>query len=222
MGSITRSFANNIGSSGILTASAVTNATVEDVTSFDNAVVSATLVLLSTQTASSSATISFTTGLDSTYDAYEFHFINIHPSIDNTAFTFNASTDSGSNYNVTKTTAFFRAYHGDSGGDYTALSYETSNDLAQSTSFQQLIFALGTDNDEAGSGVLQIFNPSSTTYVKHFIARSAGNIYAFDEADDQYCAGYFNTTSAINAIRFQMSSGNIDDGIIKLYGVKKS
>ena len=138
MGSITRSFANNIGSSGILTASAVTNTTVEDVTSFDNAASSATLVLLSTQTASASATISFTTGLDSTYDEYIFKFINIHPATDNVKFEFNMSTDSGSNYNVTKTTTFFRAYH-DEAGTSTSLSYNTSADLAQSTSYQSLI-----------------------------------------------------------------------------------
>jgi hypothetical protein len=124
MGSITRSFANNIGSSGILTASAVTNTTVEDVTSFDNAVVDATLVLLSTQTASASANISFTTGLDSTYDEYIFKFINIHPATDNVIFNLIKSTDSGSNYNVTKTTTFLDAIimkqiH------YTALSYDT-------------------------------------------------------------------------------------------------
>jgi hypothetical protein len=109
MGSITRSFANNIGSSGILTASAVTNTTVEDVTSFDNAASSATLVLLSTQTASASANISFTTGLDSTYDEYIFKFINIHPVNDDVLFQFNLSTDGGSNYNVTKTTTLFYA-----------------------------------------------------------------------------------------------------------------
>jgi hypothetical protein len=222
MGTITRSLSNNITTGGVILPAGITNASVADVTSFANAS-GGTLILLSTQTASASATISFTTGLDSTYDEYIFKFINIHPATDNVKFQFNGSTDSGSNYNVTKTTTFFRAYHGDSGGsDYTSLNYETSNDLAQSTGFQDLITALGTDNDEAGSGVLQIFNPSSTTYVKHFIARNCANIFAFDESDDQYCAGYFNTTSAINAIQFKMSSGNIDDGIIKLYGVKKS
>ena len=125
MGSITRSFANNIGSSGILTASAVTNTTVEDVTSFDNAASPATLVLLSTQTASASANISFTTGLDSTYDEYIFKFINIHPATDNVEFQFNMSTDSGSNYNVTKTTTAFRAFHNEA-DDSTGLAYLTS------------------------------------------------------------------------------------------------
>jgi len=220
MGSITRSFANNIGSSGILLASAVNNATVEDVTSFSSAASPATLVLISTQTASSSATISFTSGLDSTYDEYIFKFINIHPSVDGSNFLFNMSTDSGSNYNVTKTTTAFYAYHfeNDSG---TSLTYDGGQDLAQSTDFQRLASSLGTDNDQCFGGYLQIFSPSSTTYVKHFISNGEINSHE-DLSINFYFAGYGNTTSAVNAIRFQMSSGNIDDGIIKLYGVKKS
>ena len=219
MGSITRSFANNIGSSGILTASAVTNATVEDVTSFDNAAAPATLVLLSTQTASSSATISFTTGLDSTYDEYIFKFINIHPSVDDGRFEFNLSTDSGSNYNVTKTTTYFYSYHTE-GDTVAALEYDTAGDLAQSTGFQRIQF-VGNDNDQNLSGTLSLFNPSSTTYVKHFLL-TANTTSANDTSNNVFSAGYGNTTSAVNAVRFQFSSGNIDDGIIKLYGVKKS
>ena len=219
MGSITRSFANNIGSSGILTASAVTNATVEDVTSFDNVTGAGTLVLLSTQTASSSANISFTTGLDSTYEEYQFHFINMHPQTDSVDFQFNLSTDSGSNYNVTKTTTFFQALHTEA--DVTLLEYQVDNDLAQSTAFQNICDNLGNDTDECISGVLTLFNPSSTTYVKHFIIRS-NQVHKDSASFDTNVAGYANTTSAINAIQFKMSSGNIDDGIIKLYGVKKS
>ena len=220
MGSITRSFANNIGSSGILTASAVTNATVEDVTSFDNAASDATLVLLSTQTASASANISFTTGLDSTYDEYVFKFINIHPATDTVNLQFNGSTDSGSNYNVTKTTTFFYTGH-DEADSQTFLNYEGALDLAQSTSFQPISDVIGNANDKSASGTLTLFNPSSTTYVKHFIATT--NVLSHNDKNiNSYVAGYFNTTTAINAIRFQMSSGNMDDGIIKLYGVKKS
>ena len=218
MGSITRSFANNIGSSGILTASAVTNATVEDVTSFDNAS-AGTLILLSTQTASNSATISFTTGLDSTYDMYEFHFIDIHPRTDNVNFTFNMSTDSGSNYNVTKTTTFFRAIHAENDAS-TQLAYDAGFDLAQSTAFQPLAQNIGSDADQNMAGTLQLFNPSSTTYVKHFISNTSMVEYT-DYEFELFVAGYGNTTSAVNAVRFQMSSGNFD-GTIKLYGVKKS
>jgi hypothetical protein len=220
MGTITRSFANNLTTGGVLKADAFNNASLNNVTALNAAVATGGMVLLSSQTASASASISFTTGIDSTYKEYQFYFINIHPATDNTSFQFNMSTDGGSNYNVTKTTTFFRAYHGDQPPEYETLTYETGQDLAQSTAFQNLIFALGNDNDEAGSGVLKIFNPSSTTYVKHFISRGVANIFAFDESDDQYCAGYGNTTSAVNAVRFQMSSGNIDDGTILMYGIK--
>jgi hypothetical protein len=220
MGTITRSFANNLTTGGVLKAGAFNDASLNNVTALNAAIATGGMVLLSSQTASASASISFTTGIDSTYKEYQFYFINIHPATDNTSFQFNMSTDGGSNYNVTKTTTFFRAYHGDQPPEYETLTYETGQDLAQSTAFQNLIFALGNDNDEAGSGVLKIFNPSSTTYVKHFISRGVANIFAFDESDDQYCAGYGNTTSAVNAVRFQMSSGNIDDGTILMYGIK--
>jgi hypothetical protein len=222
MGSITRSFANNIGSSGILTASAVTNATVEDVTSFDNAASTATSVLLSTQTASSSATISFTTGLDSTYDAYEIKVINARPATDDTFLQFNLSTDSGANYNVTKTTTLFTTYHKEDDTD-NVFAYNATNDLAQSTAFQSIgnSTGLGSGADENQCIILQLFNPSSTTYIKHFIVTS--QYYSADNYSvNSYVAGYANTTSAINAIQFKMASGNIADGIFKLYGVKKS
>ena len=219
MGSITRSLSNNITTGGVILPAGITNASVSAVTSFANAS-GGTLILLSTQTASNSATISFTTGLDSTYDEYIFKFINIHPATDNVDFEFNMSTDSGSNYNVTKTTTAFHAVHEEASVG-TSLTYLTGEDLAQSTSFQNINFQLGNDNDQNVSGYLQLFNPSSTTYVKHFICVSNLTGYT-DYVFNNYIAGYGNTTSAVNAIRFQMSSGNIDDGIIKLYGVRKS
>ena len=219
MGSITRGLSNNITTGGVILPAGITNSSVSAVTSFANAS-GGTLILLSTQTASASATISFTTGLDSTYDEYIFKFINIHPSVDEASLMVNFSTDSGSNYNVTKTTTRFYAYH-DEADTGTLLSYLSAADLAQSTAFQEFIRGIGSDNDQMGVGELTLFNPSSTTYVKHFIGRSS-TAQASNYAEDDYVAGYCNTTSAINAIRFQMSSGNIDDGIIKLYGVKKS
>jgi hypothetical protein len=176
-------------------------------------------MLLSTQTASNSATISFTTGLDSTYDAYEFHFIDIHPRTDDINFQFNLSTDAGSNYNVTKTTTLFRAIHQEVDTD-TQLAYRSADDLAQSTSFQTLMDLLGNGADENGAGVLQLFNPSSTTYVKHFIS-NVNSYYSGDYTFNYYVAGYGSTTSAVNAVQFKMASGNFD-GTIKLYGVKKS
>jgi hypothetical protein len=218
MGSITRGLSNNITTGGVILPAGITNASVADVTSFANAS-AGTLILLSTQTASASANISFTTGLDSTYDEYIFKFINIHPSVDEGRFEFNLSTDSGSNYNVTKTTAFFYSYHNE-GDTSAALSYDPEGDLAQSTGFQRIQF-VGNDNDQNLGGTLTLFNPSSTTYVKHFLL-TANTISSADISINQFICGYGNTTSAINAVRFQFSSGNIDDGIIKLYGVKKS
>jgi len=220
MGTITRSLSNNITTGGVILPAGITNASVSAVTSFANAAAAGTLTLLSTQTASNSASLSFTTGLDSTYDAYEFKFINIQPVTDNATFQFNMSTDSGSNYNVTKTTTAFRAIH-DEADTSTQLAYRTDFDLAQSTAYQYLIEAVGSGADECAGGTLQLFNPSSTTYVKHFISNFNG-YYGENYSFNYYVAGYGNTTSAINAIRFNFDSGNIDDGIIKLYGVKKS
>jgi hypothetical protein len=218
MGSITRGLSNNITTGGVILPAGITNASVSAVTSFANAS-GGTLILLSTQTASNSATISFTTGLDSTYDEYQFKFIDINPATDDAVFTFNMSTDAGSNYNVTKTTTFFRAFHLEDGSN-AGVGYETAKDLAQSTAFQELTTTIGNGADESSSGTLTLFNPSSTTYVKHFISNcnsyNAGNVSVND-----YSAGYGNTTSAVNAVRFQMSTGNFD-GIIKLYGLKKS
>ncbi len=177
------------------------------------------LTLLQTQTASSSSTISFTSNIDSTYDAYIFKFYNIHGATDQASFSFNGSIDSGSNYNTTKTTTFFRAFHTEN--DSTAnLSYSTGRDLAQSTDFQILGYNLNNDDDANHSGSLQLFNPSSTTFVKHFIC-SMSTIYRSGEpgAYNTYVAGYMNTTSAVDAVQFKMSSGNIDSGVIKLYGI---
>ena len=186
---------------------------------------SASQVLIKEQTASSSASISFVDGsggvvLDSTYPIYKFEFINIHPATDAQAFTFNLSTDSGSNYNVTKTSAFFQTFHTE-GGASGSVSYEGSYDLAQSTSDQQLIYQLGNDNDQCVSGHLFLFNPSSTTFKKHFLGRCSSSYYTDANHTGNY-GGYGNTTSAIDGVRFKMSSGNIDSGTIKLYGIKDS
>ena len=183
----------------------------------DAAVPTGKMTLLSTQTASASATISFTSGIDSTYDSYVFKFINIHPATDNVAFQFNLSVDTGSNYNVTKTTTVFRARH-DEADSQADLLYVTGDDLAQSTGFQSILKGLGNDNDECGNGTLTLFNPSSTVFVKHFIA-SAPFSHKDPAARSLFTAGYGNTTSAVDAVQFSMSSGNIDSGIIKLYGI---
>jgi hypothetical protein len=183
------------------------------------------LTHIKTLTASSSSTLSFVDGssdvvLDSTYPIYLFKFINIHPATNNVTFDFQGSTNTGSAYGVTMTTTSFEAYH-DEGDSATTLGYSAASDLAQSTGFQDLTGGIGNGNDESGSGQIFLFNPSSTTFVKHFI--STGQFYYSDDYTIQrFNAGYFNTTSAIDAIQFKMSSGNIDAGTIKLYGIKDS
>ena len=175
--------------------------------------------LLQTQTASSSATIAFTSNIDSTYDVYMFKFYDIHAQNDSPSsndFSFNGSTDSGSNYNVTKTTTSFFGQHSEA--DSTDLRYEGSLDLAQGTGFQPLTNYQGNDNDQASSGEMFLFNPSSTTFVKHFLTKT-NNVTASDFSVNLFIGGYFNTTSAINAIQFKFTSGNIDSGVIKLYGI---
>jgi hypothetical protein len=217
MGSITRSFANNITTSGVLLPASLTNNSIANVTAYNAAIATGGMKLISSQTASASASISFTTGIDSTYKEYQFYFINIHPANDGAIFQFNLSTDGGSNYNVTKTTTAFRSIHNEADTD-TSLGYRVDQDLAQSTAFQVLHLNLGFDNDQQASGSMQLFNPSSTTYVKHFISRVQS--YSSDDYSQEfYVAGYGNTTSAINAVQFKMSSGNIDDGTILMYGI---
>ena len=215
MGAIDRSAANNITTSGVFTSSAIDNSSVTGITVLANA--SDGITLISSQTASNSATVSFTTGITSTYKAYRFVFKDIHPYTDGANFQFNLSSDAGSNYNVTKTTTDFRAYHGE-GGSPAVLSYDISQDLAQSTAFQNIAESVGNDADQSCGGILTLFNPSSTTYVKHFISRF-GIGHSSDLAMDYYMAGYGNTTSACNAVRFQMNTGNFD-GTIYLYGIK--
>ena len=175
------------------------------------------LNLISTQTASSSSTISFTSGIDSTYDEYVFKFYDIHPATNNQDIQFNGSVDGGSNYNVTKTSTTFQAQH-DEADSEALLQYNTDRDLAQSTSAQRFSLQIGNANDECVAGTLHIFSPSNTTFVKHYIARVNG-YNGSNYSQDFYTAGYMNTTSAVNAIQFSFQSGNIDSGVIKLYGV---
>nr|BAR15773.1 hypothetical protein [uncultured Mediterranean phage uvMED] len=180
---------------------------------------------IKTLTASSSSTLSFVDGssdvvLDSTYPIYVFKFINIHPATDSTHFQFNMSVDGGSNYNVTKTSTMFRAWHKEDDSAY-ALAYDAGYDLAQSTAFQPLAQEVSNDNDNDCVGTLTIYNPSSTTFVKHFIS-TLNMVNAEPITMIMYGAGYGNTTSAVDAIRFKMSSGDIDSGKIKLYGIKDS
>ena len=189
------------------------------------------LVLIKTLTASSDGTLSFVNGssdvvLDSTYRTYIFKFINIHPSA-SSELSFNGSDDTSSHsYDISKTTTAFYTFHReDDGGSSPAVNYVTSADLANATGFQvfQPAAQIGTDNDECMCGEMWLFNPSSTTYVKHFLST---NVHPTNDSnpvmEQNFIAGYFNTTAAITAIQFKMGSGNIDSGTFKLYGIKDS
>lgn len=199
------------------------NQSLSSITALPSAIPTGKLKLISSQTASNSVSISFTSGLNSTYKVYKFVFVDIHPRTDNVYFTFNLSTDGGSNYNVTKTTTAFTTFHYEN-DSYTNLYYNTNADLAQSTLDQWLNpEQLGNGSDESLSGSMSLFNPASTTYVKHFISNiNEGNSdNSGGYQTNGYIAGYGNTTSAINAVRFQMSSGNFD-GTIYLYAIDNS
>lgn len=193
------------------------NNSLSAITSLPASISGGGMTLISEQTASSSASISFTSGIDSTYDSYVFKFINLHPQNDGRNFKFQFSTDGGSTYTVNMTTTFFNAIHSEDDTSYAQLQYETALDVAQSYP-ADLIGAVGFDNDENLCGTFQLFNPSSTTFVKHFISRISSS-HDFPMANDNFVGGYANTTSAINGIKFNFSTGNIDSGVIKLYGI---
>ncbi len=202
------------------------------ITSLPSGVSGSSLVLLETQTASSSGTIDFTSNIDSTYKEYIFKIINAHPATDNVTFKFQADTGTNTNYNQTITSTHFRAQHTENDVS-TSLSYLTSSDQAQGTSDETLANSIGNDNDQGISGTLHIFDPdndqgisgtlhifdpSNTTFVKHFISNFQSIAHS-DTSNNEYHAGYFNTTTAITRVRFKFSSGNIDSGTFKLYGV---
>ena len=196
------------------------NRSILNVTALDS-IASGGMNLITTNTISSGvSSSSFTSNIDSTYDTYLFKFINMHPATDDVFFQVNFR-DGSSAFDATKTTTTFGAYHGEGGGG-ASVFYDTSDDLAQSTNYQNLVVdSIGNGNDESLSGVMYLFSPSSTTFVKHFIART--NIYHDgDYTFDNYIAGYCNVTAAIDGVDFQFNSGNIDSGVIKMYGLSKS
>jgi len=175
------------------------------------------MTLLSTQTASESATISFTSGIDDTYDEYVFKFYDIHPATDDTDLTFQVDVGTGTSYAQTITSTAFQAFHGEDGNNG-ALGYKANRDQAQGTAFQPICQDIGNGNDESMSGYLHLFSPSSSTFVKHFIGLGT-NVYSGDASIQIYSAGYINTTTALTRVQFKMDSGNIDSGVIKLYGI---
>ena len=174
--------------------------------------------LISTQTASSSSTISFTSGIDSTYDEYVFKFYNIHPATNNADLRFQGNAAGGSGFDETITNTVFFAQHAED-ASYAAVAYSTGRDQAQSTDFADLSMSITNDNDGCAAGYLHLFNPSSTTFITHFISNTNTIMSGTGYSTNMYTAGYFNTTSAIDEIQFKMSSGNIDAGTITLYGI---
>ena len=185
------------------------------ITSLPSGVSGSSLVLLSEQTASSSATIDFTSDIDSTYKEYIFKYINIHPATQSN-FSFQVDTGTNTNYNQTITSNSYYAEHSE--GDSSSLSYFDATDQGQGTAFQMISHNPGTDNDSNSNGVLHLFDPSNTTFVKHFIGDSnCTNGSATSHRN--FVAGYVNTTTALTRVRFKFASGNIDSGTIKMYGV---
>ncbi len=192
------------------------NNSLANITALPSSISGGAMTLLATQTASSSATIDFTSNIDSTYDVYCFKFINCHPATDNAEFQVNFR-DGGSSFDATKTTTYFRSFHNEGDTD-TGVSYNTNHDLAQGTGHATLGEDIGNGNDEGLSGILTLYNPSSTTFVKHFISRLQ-TYNGSDYSVDCFVGGYANVTSAIDGVQFKFSSGNIDSGVIKLYGI---
>ena len=192
------------------------NNSLSAITALPASISGGSLNLISTQTASSSSALSFTSGIDSTYKEYIFKIINCHPSA-NSYFAFNMSADGGSNYNVTKSSNFFYAIHYENDATI-QVDYDENQDIHQGTGIAHLSAYSGTGTDESVSGFLHLYQPSSDTFVKHFISRIVG-VTNNPAAMDNFTGGYANTTSAVNAVQFSFSSGNIDSGVIKLYGV---
>ena len=192
------------------------NRAVKDATAVGSITGLGNLVFISRSTASSSATVNITSGIDSTYKEYIFIFNNIHPATDGTHFNFQATTN-GSDFNVTTTSTTFEAYNNETSGA-TSLYYDSNKDHAQDTGYINLVDNIGSDNDQSVSGFLHLFDPSNTTFAKHFLftsQRSSSN----DFSANDFTAGYFNTTTAITGLSFKYESGNIDSGTIDMYGV---
>jgi len=195
------------------------NNSISSVTALDS-IASGDINLITTNTISSGvSSSSFTSNIDSTYDTYLFKFINIHQSQGSFASFDVGFRDGGSDYDAVKTTSKFEVYHTEA--DSTSFAYSSSDDLAQSTSFQRLGLP-GWNNDESMVGEMYLFNPSSTTFVKHFISRTTGYYTGSNASWSEFVGGYCNTTTAIDGVQFKMSGGNIDSGVIKMYGLSKS
>ena len=192
------------------------NQSLSAITSIPASITGGAMTLLETQTASSSSTISFTSGIDSTYKEYQIHIIQAHCSADNQILQM-GFRDGSTAYDATKTTTYFNAMNKEDDSS-TSLGYNTDQDQAQATGFLNVSEALGADNDQCANVIITLYDPSNTTFVKHFNARTA-YVHQNDRSIDAFIGGYCNTTSAIDGVQFKMDSGNIDAGTFKLYGV---
>ena len=192
--------------------------TLLDAGALDSGVATGAMILISTATASSSATIDFTSGISSTYKEYIFKFIDIHQANNEADFQFQVDTGTNTSYNQTITSTGFIASHKEDNSATTLAAHSGSALLHNEEVFQDLGRSLGNDADQSLNGELHLFEPSNTTFVKHFIGviNEAG---AADESVQRHIAGYINTTTAITRIRFKADGGNIDSGTIKMYGV---
>jgi len=186
------------------------------------------MVLIKTLTASSSATLAFVDGtasvvLDNTYPIYKFEFINIHAATDQADFTFQVNVAGATGFNEQIQSTHFGGYHR-AGDDASSLGYQSGGHQSLGTAYQRLFADSNNGNTDSSSGYLYLFNPSSTTFVTHFIARMAGR--GSDTSDPSatyyHTAGYVNAAAAVDEVSFKMSGGNIDAGTIKLYGIKDS
>ena len=191
------------------------NQSMTAITALPSGVSAKSMILISTTTASSSATVDITSGIDDTYKEYIIKFYDVHPATDNVTFQVNFR-DGGSSYDATKTSTAFYAHEGESSDS--GFGYGSSQDLAQATGVQPLLGSLGNGNDECASGELILYDPSSTTYVKHYMVKTQ-YYHQGNYSQIYYVAGYCNVTAAIDGVQFSMSSGNIDAGTFKLYGV---
>lgn len=175
---------------------------------------------ISSQTASGDSSLSFTSGIDSTYDVYEFHLVNMHPATNSSSIAFQVDTGTNTNYNQNLTSTFFRTKNHESGGS-TEIAYIAGEDQQQGYAYQPFCNEVGNGNDESVSGVFTLYSPSNTTYMKYFSSRM-NEYHESDITMDTFCAGYVQTTSALTRISFKFDNGNIDAGEIRMYGVATS
>jgi len=212
---------NNVAVADISKLDSITFADGQKVNNQSVSLITDAHTFISSVTASNSSTLEFTSGINSTYDVYEFHFINIHPANDAVDLRFQVNADGGSGYNEAMATSFFRTKHHEDGSAQ-EIAYIAGYDRAPSdATFQPLGNGTSTDATHSTSGILTLYAPSNTTHVKHFLAQLV-EAHESDIIMDTYVAGYVNTTTAIDEIQFKMSAGSIATGEIRMYGLAKS